>query len=149
MVMVSVDGRRMRRLGSIVAIATFCVSCRDSHSPDVSHVGAYLLETVNGATLPQPRNVSGTLQVTGGVVILRADGTFKDSTTLVSTTDSGEVIAFMGLGVYARTDDTVEFVPFAGDHTYTMTFSKSAQTLTQQLTPAVIYVYKRSSVAID
>ena len=64
----------------LLAAAVFVLAaCSDSTGPN-AHVGDYELRNINGQALPQiiDQDASGTLEVTGGVVTLRSDGTFTD-----------------------------------------------------------------------
>ena len=110
-----------------------------STEPDSSHVGSYQLETIDGKPLPQPRGSSG--ETIGGLVIVRDDRTFFDSTAV--RTSSGQVIGLVGIGSYERRGDELEFVPLAGDHTWIMRYSAGDGTLTQEQTPGVFWVYRR------
>jgi hypothetical protein len=131
----------MRRgAARFVFAAAMVAAIACSTEPDVSHVGAYQLHTINGLPLPQPR---GTLSETvGGSVVLHREGTFFDSTA-VRVLSTGEVIGLVGIGVYRRSGDEIEFIPLAGDHTYTMTYSAGDGTLTQQVSAGQLFVYKR------
>ena len=108
--------------------------------PDNSHLGTYQLETINGSPLPRPLGTTGS-EIIAGVVILRDDRTFADSTTLRSA--SGVESPQMGIGVYERRGDEIEFIPLAGDHTYFMTYSARDGSLTQQSSPTSVWVYRK------
>lgn len=102
----------MRRLLFSIAAAA-AVACSESVSPGNETIaGDYPLRTVNGHALPQIiiDDENGTESIVGGVVILRADQTFVDSTEVQVVSETG--VAFrrdVGRGTWRATDDSVFF----------------------------------------
>jgi hypothetical protein len=136
----------LRRVGKrtvigMLILGTVAAAC-DSTAPGNAHVGTYALVTINGAPLPQNHSVDGSTQVVGGAVTLEGNGHFRDSTELLIVANGTE-LSLVGAGAYQRNGDVITFVPFAGDHDYAMTFSSADLTLTQEVSPGRVYVYKR------
>lgn len=96
----------------ILAAALFVAGCSDTTSPAVSHVGAYPLRTVDGNPLPQIvfSDADGHESIIGGLVLLREDNTFVDSTEVQIVTSTG--VAFrqdVARGPYRISGDSVFF----------------------------------------
>jgi hypothetical protein len=129
----------MRKL---LAAAVFALAaCSDSTGPD-AHVGSYELRNINGQGLPQiiQQDASGTLEITGGLVTLRADGTF---------TDRIDYRFDDGVDFISESEVTTGFYTIAGnnvtfdtDDGFTYSMALSGRTLTQ-VEPGITLVYRR------
>jgi hypothetical protein len=102
----------MRRL-LILTAAMAALGCKDTVAPTpASPAGQYPLRSVNGNPPPQIvlSDADGTVSFVGGLVILRADGTFRDSTDIEIVTSEGVARTFdVGSGTYRLSNDTVFF----------------------------------------
>lgn len=101
----------MRRL--VLAAALAVAACTDSVAPETSsHVGAYLLRSINGN--PPPQIVSsddeGAVSIVAGVVMLASNGTYVDSTDVQIVSERGIARRQdVGRGSYRLSKDTVFF----------------------------------------
>ena len=98
----------------IVAMLATAVSCKDTVAPaPASIAGLYPLRSVNGNPPPQIviATTDGTMSFVGGLVTLRSDGTFRDSTDIEIVTSEGVERDFdVGAGTYRVSNDSVFFL---------------------------------------
>src|ERR1041384_7488815 len=90
------QSRHLRTLLMIAMVAAVPAACGDSVTgPARGHEGTYVLERVNGATLPYLAEQVGTyrLDIVGGTLTLRADGTYSGAVVSRETNDGSPVTA--------------------------------------------------------
>jgi hypothetical protein len=96
----------------LAAVLVAAVGCSEPAAPASSHVGAYPLRTVDGNPLPQivVSNADGTESIVGGLVLLRQDNTYVDSTEVQIVTSSGVTLRQdVARGPYRIAGDSVFF----------------------------------------
>lgn len=95
------------------AAVALALGCKDSVAPaPASLAGEYQLRAIDGNPPPQivVADAEGVLSFVGGLVTLRADGTYRDSTALEIVTDAGVFSDFdVGSGTWRVSNDTVFF----------------------------------------
>jgi hypothetical protein len=105
--------------------------------------GSYTLISINGLPLPVilVDSEGNEIEVVSGIVILNADMTFSDATTVRFRVDD-EVVTenWIAVGTYTRTGNVITLIPTEGP-TYTMVFD-GVRRLTQILGSLTI-VYQR------
>jgi len=89
------------------------LACNDTVAPTpATPAGAYPLRGINGNPPPQIvfAGAQGTTSIVGGLVTLRTNGTFRDSTDLETVTATGvERSIDVGNGTWRLSNDTVFF----------------------------------------
>lgn len=131
------------RVAAALVSAALALGCRSSTEVSVSIVGTYTLQSVSGLALPVvlADDEEGRLELVSGSVVLNADMSFTDATTLRNTL--GEDVTTeteVATGTYSRSGSTVTFQPTEGGN-YSMTWD-GENTLTQNFL-GLILVYVR------
>lgn len=119
------------------------VACSDSIGPDSSPVGIYHLRTVNGDALPFTIAQLGDerVEVSGGLIVLRADGTFIDRTTFRIVEAAGTRLEERGMsGTYTSNGSVVQLTPVDAER-YSVALSDN-RTLTQTVESYVLVYTK-------
>jgi heat shock protein HslJ len=125
----------------LAAALVVLAACSDSTGPNAV-VGAYALASINGQGLPQiiAEDATTTVEVTGGLVTLNADGTFTDRIDFRITDDTGvSTDSDTAFGTYTVSGNNITFHADDGS-TYSM--ARSGGTLTQS-EPGITLVYER------
>lgn len=101
---------RIRVFAAVLAVA---VGCSEAAAPgSSSHVGAYPLRTVDGNPLPQIvfSDADGHESIVGGLVVLREDNTYVDSTEVQIVTSGSVTLRHdVARGPYRIAGDSVFF----------------------------------------
>lgn len=101
------------RIRIFAAVLIAAVGCTDAAAPRASsHVGTYPLRTVDGNPLPQIvfSDTAGHESIVAGVVVLREDNTYVDSTEVQIVTASGAALRHdVARGRYRIAGDSVFF----------------------------------------
>lgn len=108
---------RSRILAAALAAA---IGCNDTTAPaGAGHVGAYPLRTVDGHPLPQiiASDAQGHESIVAGLVLLRADNTYVDSTEVQIVTATGVTLRHdVARGDYRLKGDSVFFAFQGADY---------------------------------
>lgn len=96
------------------------LACNDTVAPrPATAAGAYPLRSIDGNAPPQIvfADNDGTVSIVAGLVTLRADGTFRDSTDIEIVTATGVSRTFdVGSGTWRTSNDTVFFIAQQGTY---------------------------------
>ena len=103
----------MQRKLFLVTLAAAVLGCRETTAPQpAGPAGEYALRTIDGNPPPQIvfTSAEGTLSFVGGLVVLRANGSYVDSTEVEIVTSSGVARQYdVGRGTYRISNDSVFF----------------------------------------
>lgn len=134
----------MQRKLFLVALAAAALGCRETTAPQpAGPAGEYALRGINGNPPPQIvfSNAGGTISMIGGLVLLRADGTYVDSTEVEIVTATGVARQYdVGRGTYRISNDSVYFKGGGGATEYAMV--RSGVELVQQF-DTIELIYRR------
>ena len=100
------------RIRILAAVLVAAIGCNDTAAPASSHVGAYPLRTVDGNPPPQIvfSDADGNESIVGGLVLLREDNTYVDSTEVQIVTGTGVTLRQdVARGPYRIAGDSVFF----------------------------------------
>lgn len=135
--------RTARITGLAMLLTTLACGDDDGISPGPSHVGRYVLRTINGDPLPAfvTENVVARVEFRGGAVRLNADSTYTDSTHVTFTERTGvREVTDVSRGTYFVRGDSVFFDSTRGE-LYHMVFLHQTS-LRQDLAGSVL-IYSR------
>ena len=132
---------------ALVTLLTASFACGgdgdSSTGPDDTHVGTFVLGSINGQELPfSVVDGDATITVTSGNIALNADRSFRDEFAYtVQQGTSTEALTETALGTYVRDGTNITFnatTPAPGS--YRMAFNGTTLT---QVGPGFTFVYRR------
>ena len=129
-------------LVAVAAVAT--LSCNEPVAPGTAGpAGEYPLRSVDGNPPPQivSSDADGTISFVGGLVLLRANGTYLDSTEIEIVNSAGVTrVQEVGEGTYRISSDSVFFRVGASPTEYPMV--RNGAELVQDF-DGIILIYRR------
>lgn len=136
-----------------LAVLVFAAACKDTTQPPPPDpmIGDYPLRTIDGNQPPQivAQDSSGRFSIVAGMVRLKEDKSFIDSTDLQLVSSTGQVSTSsdVGRGTWRLSNDTLFLSPI-GSTAYYMVVTVNGIELTQAFLldaagPAILLVYRK------